>query len=292
MKKEKLINEIDVTIESIRMHVKRFKSDGNEVHKIDIDLLIEKTRELYDKLIKLEGITMPFETATAEESKLEMEEQITEEIMNEEVSAEETVDESFKEDEMPKGMIEPEEQEEETLVREDEKEESFNEIHEQDEPKEQEVETVINVLKNDMPDEKSEEHVKFASEDSSEIEEVTEEREALPKSTIDLFSTSAEPTLGDRLKGIEQPTIADKINKNTINELREAIGINEKFLFINELFNGDMSRYNRIIDELDGLSTIEGVNTYMLELKIQNQWRDDNAALIKLTELLQRKFIK
>jgi hypothetical protein len=52
-----------------------------------------------------------------------------------------------------------------------------------------------------------------------------------------------------------------------------------------------MSRYNKIIDELDHLATLEGVNTYMLELKIQSQWQDDNEALIKLTQLLHRKFV-
>jgi hypothetical protein len=130
-------------------------------------------------------------------------------------------------------------------------------------------------------------------------EEIVEKDQAIApeekketKSTIDLFSTSAEPSLGDRFKSNDQITIADKITKEYINELREAIGINEKFLFINELFNGDMARYNKIIDELDALKTIEGVNTYMLELKIQSQWKDSNEALIKLTELLHRKFTK
>ncbi len=292
MKKEKLINEIDLAIESIRMHVKRLKSDGQAVHKMDTDLLIEKTRELYGHLIQLDEFTIPFGVGRTEGPKMEVEEKTTDQIMKEEVIPEKTVEVSNEEDKVPDAIIEPEEQEKETWVREDEQKAAIEEAQEQLEPEGQEEETKINMFKSETPVEKPEESVTPVAEDRSEKEEETAKREVRPKSTIDLFSTSAEPTLGDRLKSVEQPTIADKITKNTINELREAIGINEKFLFINELFNGDLSRYNKIIDELDQLQTMEGVNTYMLELKIQSQWQDDSDAFAKLTELLQRKFVK
>lgn len=292
MKKEKLINEIDLITESIIRHVKRLKSDGRAVHKMDMDLLIEKTRQLYDQLIQLDGIIIPFETSMATTSDEEMEAKITEQHTEEEVMVEETVDRSMKE-EMPEGMMDPEEQEVETVIEGAEKEGFIEEMHEQVEPEEQEEETLINHTEKVILPEVHDEQSGAAGEKIIEKDQLLapEERKE-KKSTIDLFSTSAEPSLGDRLKSSDQPTIADKITRNTINELREAIGINEKFLFINELFNGDMARYNKIIDELDALKTMEGVNTYMLELKIQSQWKDDNAALIKLNELLQRKFVK
>ena len=292
MKKEKLINEIDLITESIRRHVKRLKSDGHRVHKMDIDLLIEKTRQLYDQLINLDGITIPFETSMAEESEEEMEVKITEQHIEEEVLVEETVDESMKE-EMPEGMIDPEEQEAETVIQGAEKEEFIEEIQEPVEPEEQEVETLMHKREEEILTEMHDEQTESVGEKIAEKDQaIAPEEKKETKSTIDLFSTSAEPSLGDRFKNDNQITIADKITKDYINELREAIGINEKFLFINELFNGDMARYNKIIDELDALKTMEGVNTYMLELKIQSQWTDDNQALIKLTELLHRKFNK
>ena len=64
---------------------------------------------------------------------------------------------------------------------------------------------------------------------------------------------------------------------------------NEKFLFINELFNGDMTRYNKILDEINEFTTSKGVETYILELKVQSQWGDDNEAYHKLKELCERK---
>jgi len=79
------------------------------------------------------------------------------------------------------------------------------------------------------------------------------------------------------------------MQKSQISNIREAIGINDKFLFINELFNGDLGRYNKIIDDINELPTKKGVETYLLELKIQFQWADDNEAFLKLRELIERK---
>ncbi len=258
MEKEKLINAIDFTIDSLKMHLNRIKNDDYKMHKVDVDLLIEKTRQLYGKLINLDGLTGSVEMEIVKEVDQQVKVITTEKELKEEPL---TVNE------MPEGMIDPEEREVETIM-------DITEVGVPAEEKTQQAEPEENKVV-----EKSE-------------EDLSEKKEVQVRSTIDLFSTSAEPTLGDKFKSDEQPTIADKITKNPINELREAIGINEKFLFINELFNGDMGRYNKIIDELDQLQTMEGVNTYLLELKIQNQWSDNNPALLKLTELLHRKFIK
>jgi len=265
MEKEKLIIEIDLALESIKAHIKRIKNDSNKVHKMDMDLLIEKTRNIYDKLIRLDGLTIPFETEISLPDELEIEETETVEAVD--VKVEEI------EKEEAKAEKEAEITEEDAKIEDKIIEEKIK------------VETEIKVeeVKEQIEEEQNKDEFK---------DDLIEEKEETEKSTIDLFTSSAGLTLSDKFSEAEQPTIADKITTVGINELREAIGINEKFLFINELFNGDMGRYNKIIDELDELATLEGVNTYLLELKIQSQWADDNEALIKLTDMLNKKFIK
>lgn len=111
-----------------------------------------------------------------------------------------------------------------------------------------------------------------------------------PQSAFDLFTASAEKTIGDQFDSNDESSIAQKMQKSKITDLKQAIGINEKFLFINELFNGDLGRYNKAIDEFNELNTQRGVDTHLLELKIHNQWQEDNEAFMKLKSLLDRKF--
>ncbi len=123
-----------------------------------------------------------------------------------------------------------------------------------------------------------------------EKSEQTEIPVDLPKTTLDLFSEAPPETLGDALSHTEKQAVADSLQKSGINDLREAIGINDKFLFINELFNGDLERYNKVIDELNSFSGFLGAQTYLTELQVQYQWDENATAYQKLSNLLERKF--
>ena len=75
-----------------------------------------------------------------------------------------------------------------------------------------------------------------------------------------------------------------------VQNLKNAIGINDKFLLVNELFGGSMEKYNRSIENLDDLPTLNGALIYMNELRIELQWNSNNEAYKKLLELVHRKF--
>lgn len=263
MEKEKLIQEISQSLEILKKHTDRLKKNPENMHQLDTELMMEKTRKLYDQWIQLDALT--------DQLKKEIHEQPEPEVKMGKKPTEEVVPESEQEkieEELPPAEELPET--EETPVSEESAEKiPIEEKFSDDEvTKEEEMKGEIN---NDMETE----------------EKIIEEEDA--KSTIDLFSTT-EPTVSDKYSEQHTVTVADRINKEGINEFREAIGINEKFLFINELFNGDMSKYNKVIDELDSFSTFKGAETYLLELKVQNQWAEDHPAFIKLLELLKRKF--
>lgn len=104
------------------------------------------------------------------------------------------------------------------------------------------------------------------------------------------FELEAPETLGDRLQQEQDPTLADKLQHSTVNSLQSAIGINDKFLFVNELFNGSMEKYNRSIANLDDLKTLNGALIYLNELRVELQWNSSNEAYKKLLELVHRKF--
>lgn len=103
------------------------------------------------------------------------------------------------------------------------------------------------------------------------------------------FETEKSETLGDRMLQ-EDHSLAAKLQQNPVRDLRSVIGINDKFLFVNELFGGSMEKYNKSIDNLNDLKTLNGAMIYLNELKIELQWNSSNEAYRKISELVRRKF--
>jgi hypothetical protein len=270
MEKEKLIQEIKQNLEALEVYADRLEKNPEKAHRMDLELMIEKTRKIYDVLIRLDVLIIPFEADIREEVTPEPEE--TAEINN---PRPEPISDTPSE---PSEIPDHDNREYEEQITPEKKPETPQETN------------AGEILTEEQVAESPVSKEEFRTEPETEKEFPEESSEEDPhKSTIDLFST-AEPTVSDKYSEQEPVTLADKLNKEGINELREAIGINEKFLFINELFNGDMSKYNKVIDELDEMSTLKGAETYLLELKVQNQWAEDNQAFAKLSELLKRKF--
>ena len=184
---------------------------------------------------------------------------------------------------------EPEEEEEEEVEEIEEPEEFPSETEELEIPEEPEAE------------EEPEEVVEEAEEAVEEkIEETVEEEPEIAYEPIIFgemeeaddggFEFEGPETLGERMQHEEDHSLAARLQSQTVNSLRSAIGINDKFLFVNELFGGSMEKYNRSIENLDDVKTLNGALIYLNELRIELQWNSNNEAYKKLLELVHRKF--
>ncbi len=244
------------------------------------------------------------EVATTEKA---LEETTNEEIVSEETAIEETVNESVETEKVEtqetpledRGFIlnfEPVDETEEEPVKEEEpaKEEETSVYTSGDE-----IEMVIPHL--DFPDEDREagdsREDRETRDGDLENNEVEEELAYEPVVIGDMeekedggFELETPETLGERLQQEQDPTLADKLQHSALNSLQSAIGINDKFLFVNELFNGSMEKYNHSIANLDDLKTLNGALIYLNELRIELQWNSSNEAYKKLLELVHRKF--
>jgi hypothetical protein len=72
-----------------------------------------------------------------------------------------------------------------------------------------------------------------------------------------------------------------------VTNLSNAIGINDRFLFVREIFGGDQSAYNTAIEQLNGTANAEEA------LKIISRYQagnSDSAAVKQLMEIVKRKF--
>lgn len=99
------------------------------------------------------------------------------------------------------------------------------------------------------------------------------------------------PSINDKLNKQNENSLADKLKQNKIKDLKQAIGINEKFLFINELFEGNLNDYNNAIAQLNSLSSKTEADTFIeSELKIKYNWNENSKAKNIFIELVERRF--
>lgn len=166
------------------------------------------------------------------------------------------------------------------------------------------IETVIEV-----PDEKPVEIVSQTqpAEEKPEVEVVEMQPEAVAEFNQkpikennggDLFSQPV--TVAERLKkedlSINQQLMNnntlrnEKINGSPIHNLKTAIGINDKFIFINELFKGEMKEYDYVLDIINNAAGEEAAMAILHENLHKRGTHEKTDIRMKLERFVQRRF--
>lgn len=97
-------------------------------------------------------------------------------------------------------------------------------------------------------------------------------------------------SLNDRLRQ-QQVEVAQKLGEMPINDLRAAIGINDKYQFIQELFRGDRDLYERSIKTINECSNLQEADYWIQrEIKIIQGWEDDHHLVQHFYSLLRKRF--
>lgn len=101
----------------------------------------------------------------------------------------------------------------------------------------------------------------------------------------------AAPALAETLRASAAPTSLAERAGPKVETLREAISINQRFSFINELFNGENMDYHAAIQHLDSLPTAEQARIYVItDLSQRYDWSRKEEHVNKLLKLIERKF--
>lgn len=97
-------------------------------------------------------------------------------------------------------------------------------------------------------------------------------------------------SLNDKLKQ-GKTEILEVLKETPIKDLRKAIGINDRFLFINELFRGDESMYERSIKTINSFNIFAEAEYWInRELKVKLGWLADQPAVLHFDQLVKRRF--
>ena len=83
--------------------------------------------------------------------------------------------------------------------------------------------------------------------------------------------------------------LGEEINHSHIKSLRKAIGLNDKFLMIRDLFGGDGDLYEQTLDALDEFESFDDCLLYIAEN--HPEWNPDSEGAKFLTQLLERKLL-
>ena len=98
------------------------------------------------------------------------------------------------------------------------------------------------------------------------------------------------PSINERLKE-RKVEISDTLSAEPIKDLKKAIGINDRFLFVNELFGGDESVFDRSIKTINGFSIWPEAEYWIRrELKTKLGWREDSDSVRQFDQLVRRRF--
>lgn len=94
-------------------------------------------------------------------------------------------------------------------------------------------------------------------------------------------------TLNDKLHESRGNNLQEKIKKSKLKDIQSAIGINDQFLFIRELFDNKSEEYKSVINYINSEDDYSIIISY---LKKNYEWDNEDVTVIQFFELIKRKF--
>ena len=90
----------------------------------------------------------------------------------------------------------------------------------------------------------------------------------------------------------ESKSIAEKLKSQPIPDLIAAIGINQKFLFMNDLFDGERDEFHNSLGELNKFDSFLDADNYIRNnLMSKYSWDMESPSAIRFMELIERRYL-
>ena len=273
MNQKELVEVIAEQINKVSTLVEKIKNDNKELSTIEIDIAKERLRQMYDNFELLSNISrenaLLFEKNETKKNEITVEKPVV--VIKKKIEKP-TIK---KVDILPKAE---EKKVEEIPVAEPKKKEIVK-----TEPISKEIKVEKKVF------------------EKKEIKENKPKNVSRETSLADLFSDNSAtlsdkfhdttPIIAENLKiENEDNSVGAKLQRKKITDIRAAIGVNEKFLFINELFVGEFKIYESSIETLNETKNAEEALNVLETLKTKHNWNNDMPAFNKLLHIVERKF--
>ena len=119
------------------------------------------------------------------------------------------------------------------------------------------------------------------------VKKETQQKRQEKAAELELFA-SEEPVFNIKLKEAREKSLGPKVSRHE--SLKAAIGINDKFMFINELFDGNLREYNESIETLGGFTTLPQAQEYLDLLRRKFNWNSASNAFQRIKDLIEKRF--
>ena len=138
-------------------------------------------------------------------------------------------------------------------------------------------------------------HIVFEPED--DIPTLMQQPEYKPKQKsestgkeINELAVNSHASVNEKLKQ-SKIDLGETLTETPVRDLRKAIGVNDRYLFINELFRGDEVAYERSIKTINSFSIFAEAEYWIQrELKVKNGWDAGNEMVAQFYQLVKRRF--
>jgi len=108
-----------------------------------------------------------------------------------------------------------------------------------------------------------------------------------PEIVADKYQNSKIFRHDDLAKKQPQNNLSSRMQSKPITDLSRAIGLNEKFLFVRELFEGDKERYHEAIQIINEMPNYQEAKDYIRQ---QFNWDHEKPEVVRFMDLVNRKF--
>ncbi len=126
----------------------------------------------------------------------------------------------------------------------------------------------------------------FETKPAHEAEQPAMRRDPVPASV-------PVPTLNDLISGQQnrQQSVGGQYTHKPVSDLKSIINLNDKLLFIKDLFNGYSLAYSEAIEILNRFDSFEAAEHFLQSnYAVKNNWASRQSSADKLYELLRRRF--
>jgi hypothetical protein len=268
------LDKILQDIQEIENYTVDFKN-ARSIPKIEMDILTEKVRNLYDELLQIDR-NYPYESPERGKITSSKRKEAPTTKQEEQKRAPESNKEAATE-----APAESKAEQQERKQKEKEKQQA-TEASKATENKKQDTTTA---------GEDSGTRIQYEDqsvEESKTVNRPDQGKEDMPEILADRFHNTKTSMHDNLAKKQSQNDLSSKMQSKPIQDLNKAIGLNDRFLFIRELFNGNKDAYYEAIQIINEMPNYEEAEQYIRE---RFNWDEEQPEVMRFMDLVRRRFI-